>query len=216
MKTFTEAAMDAIERGDAVVAGAAFIGCDPPVRVWSGEGTLPIEGENFSGIGNRALAQVSGGSIGGAAQNLTLTLSGIDPEVLDDLDADELQGAPVAVWRLIFDSSGTQLLDAQVYARGRVDAVTTDETVGDVAAIMVAVEGAARGLGRRGSRWRSDADQRLIDPLDGGFRKISYAGEITLYWAGQRPATAGQALPGASGPGGGIGSGRGYKTVNSV
>lgn len=207
MKTFTAAAMDAIERGDAVVARACYIGCDPPVRVWSGEGTLPIDGEDFLGIGNRALAQVSGGAIGGAAQNLTLTLSGIDPEIIDDLDADELQDAAVAVWRLIFDNSGTVLLDAQVYERGRVDAVTTDETVGDVSAILVAVEGAARGLGRRGARMRTDADQRLIDPLDGGYRKVSYAGEITLYWGGQRPATAAQAIPGA-GAGGGF-SGRG-------
>lgn len=199
MKTFTTAAMAAIEKGEAVVAGAAAILCDPPVRVWSGDGTLEIEGLAFDGIGDRALAQVSAAALGGAAQALTLSLSGIDPEVLELLDAEELAGAPVVVWRLIFDSSGTMPLDAQVFARGRVDAVSTDETVGGEAAIVVSVEGAARGLGRRGGRMRSDADQRLIDPTDGGFSRVSYAGEVTLYWGGQRPATAGQALPGAAG-----------------
>jgi hypothetical protein len=196
MKTFTAAAKAAIERGDAVVAGACFIGTDPPVRLWSGEGRLPLEDGTYDGIGNRALAQISGAAIGSAAAGITLTLSGIDPVVLDDLDADEVRDAPVVLRRLIFDSSGTQLLDAHVFDRGRADMLATDEEVGGEAAIIVTVEGAARGLGRRGGRMRTDADQRLIDPADGGFRKVSYAGEITLYWGGQKPTSASIAIGG--------------------
>jgi len=197
MKTFTDAAMAAIERGDAIVAGACYIGAETPVCLWSGEGTLPLEDGSYLGIGNRALAQISGAAVGSAAAGINLTLSGIDPDVLDDFDEDEIRDAPVALRRLIFDSSGTQLLDAHVFDRGRVDQVASDETIGGEAAINVSVEGAARGLGRRGGRMRTDADQRLIDPADGGMRKVSFAGSITLYWGGVRPNTATNALPGA-------------------
>lgn len=198
MRTFTDAAMAAIERGDAIVAGATEIVCDPPIRLWSGEGTLPLAGSQYLGIGDRALAQVTGGAIGGASQGVTLSLSGVDPDVIDVLDADEVAGAPVATRRLIFDSSGTILLDEHVFDRGRIDTVSTEETIGGQATIAVNVEGAARGLGRRGGRMRTDADQRLIDGTDGGFSRVSFAGSRTLYWGGQKPATAGAALGGMS------------------
>lgn len=197
MKSIAPAALDALEAGTAIVGGSIEIGTDPPVRVWSGHGTLTIDGEDYVGIGDRALAQVTGAAIGGAAQGLTLSLSGVDPDVIPLLDADELRGASCVIRRLIADSSGTVLLDAPIFSRGRIDAAPTEETIGGEATIAVAVEGAARGLGRRGGRMRTDADRRLIKPSDGGMKRVSYAGEVVLYWGGQRPSTAASAIPGA-------------------
>ena len=68
------------------------------------------------------------------------------------------------------------------------------EASGGTASITLEVESPGRGLGRRTGRIRSDADQRLIDPSDGGLSRVSYAGEKQLYWGGRRPAKAGQAL----------------------
>ena len=92
-----------------------------------------------------------------------------------------------------------------MFTRGRVDTLMTEETVGAEARITVSVENAARGLGRRGSRMRTDADQRLIDPNDGAFKSISYAGQKTLYWGGKKPSTARDAVGG--GLSGGFGTG---------
>ncbi|MES3152950.1 hypothetical protein [Sphingomonas faeni] len=195
MKSFTDLAMAAIGRGDVIVGGATEILCDPPVRLWNGEGTIVLGGQSYLGIGDRALAQVSSSAVGGAAQGMSMSMSGVDPDVIPLLDAADLRGASVASRRLVFDSSGTILLDEHVFDRGRIDAVETDETIGEAAVIGIAVEGAARGLGRRGGRMRTDSDQRLIDPTDGGFRRVSYAGAKTLYWGGQRPATGASALP---------------------
>jgi hypothetical protein len=143
--------------------------------------------------------QVAGGALGDAAQNITLTLSGIDPETAALLDATGLGSAPAVLWRLIFDQAGITLLDAQVWQRGRLDTILREEEIGAAAAIRAQIESPAKGLGRRGARMRSDADQRLIDPADGFFKNVSYAGEKTLYWGGRRPARAGSALPGAGG-----------------
>lgn len=199
MKTLSPAALAALENGTAIVSGALAIECSPPVRVWGGWHPLILGGQTFDPIGDRGIAQVMGGALGDAAQNITLTLSGLDPEVAALLDATGLGGAPAVLWRLIFSSDGNTALDADVWARGRLDTISREEEIGGTAKIVAELETAAKGLGRRGARMRSDADQRLIDPNDGFFRNVSYAAEKTLYWNGRRPARAGSALPGVGG-----------------
>lgn len=199
MKTLSPAALAALEAGNAIVSGALEIACDPVLRVWGGWGPITFDGRTFEPIGDRGLAQVLGGALGSGAQNITLALSGIEPATLELLDATDISSAPAVLWRLIFDQTGNTLLDFEVWARGRLDTLETDEEIGGIAAIRAELETAAKGLGRRGARMRSDADQRLIDPSDGFFKNVSFAGEKTLYWGGRRPARAGSALPGAGG-----------------
>lgn len=203
MKTLAPAALAALERGDAIVSGAVEVACDPVLRVWGGWHRITFDGRTFEPIGDRGLAQVAGGALGDAAQNITLTLSGIEAAALELLDAEGIAAAPAVLWRLIFDQSGNTLLDFDVWARGRLDTILTDEQIGAEAAIKAELETAAKGLGRRGARMRSDADQRLIDPTDGFFKNVSFAGEKTLYWGGRRPARAGSVLPGTDSGGGG-------------
>jgi hypothetical protein len=188
MKQLGEEAIAALARGDAVVGGAIAIMCDPPVRVFSGWGELLINGAPFEGIGDRALGQVSSGAIGGAAQNLTISLSGIDPAVLELIDADEVRHAPAGVWRLIWAADAKSLLGAYVFKRCRVDQLVSEEEVGGEAVLRTMLETSARGLGLRGGRMRSDADQRLVKANDGFFRNLSYAGEKMLYLGGRRRA----------------------------
>lgn len=200
MKTINDAAMAAIERGEANVHGAVTIFSDTPIRVWTGYWVLSVPsmdgGANFRPIGPHGSAQQTAGALGGTAQGLTLVLSGIEPEVLDVLDSDEVRKASCVVRRLIFAGDGITFLDHQVFDRGRVDQVITVDTVGGEAAIKVMLEGAARGLGRRGGRMRSDADQRLVDDTDGYFKNTAYAGEKMLYWGGPVPTRAASALGG--------------------
>lgn len=205
MKTLAPAALAALEAGTAIVSGAVEIGCTPIVRVWGGWHELTFDGRTFLPIGDRGLAQVAGGALGDAAQNITLILSGIDAETAALLDATGLQSAPAVLWRLIFSGDGNTLLDADVWARGRLDTIEREEEIGGTAKITAQLETAAKGLGRRGARMRSDADQRLLDANDGFFKNVSFAGEKTLYWGGRRPARAGSALPGVGGGGNGGG-----------
>ena len=213
MKTFTDAAMKEIAAGTAIVSGAVEILGDVPIRLWGGYGPLTFANLTFDPIGDRGIAQVSGGALGGAAQAVTLRLSGIDPEALALLDADEVKRAPGTLWRLIFSGDGQRLLDWHVYTRGRLDPLAVKDVIGGEATISTSIESAARGLGRKGGRMRTDADQRLIRPDDGFFRNVSFAGERNLYWGGQKPATVTEAIggmPAGSGAGSGGGSsGRG-------
>lgn len=195
MKSFSDAAMAEIVKGRAVTAGAVEILCTPPVHVWSGNGVVSFGGEDYVGLGGRGLVRMVGGAVGDVAEKFTLILSGIDPAALELLDAADLKNATVTVHQLIYDSSGTQLLDYHVFRRGRVDRVSTEDVPGGEAKIVLDVEGLSRGLKRRGGRMRSDADQRLIDASDGGMKRVSYAPQKQLNWGGKPPSSAGQALP---------------------
>jgi hypothetical protein len=176
-----------------VERGAYVAGQGDPIRLWGGYGDADLPSDEgtstYHGIGDRSLGQQISAAIGGSAQNLTLTLSGIEPAALALLDPSEVKGASAVVRILFFDSAGKTLLGAYVYTRGRVDELRTSEVVGGPASIQLAIEGAARGLGRKGARLRSDADQRLVSSTDGFYRVVSAAPKKTLDWGGKKPST---------------------------
>lgn len=209
MKTFSADALAALQTGNAIVSGAVRFGTATPLRLWGGHGEVTLDSEVYTGLGARGLVTVSGGSLGGHEQGPELSLSGVDPDALPSLGLASLRGVPVIIWRLIFDGAGAELLQSSVFLRGRVDRATTEETPGGDAVIRIGVEGAARGLGRRSERMRSDADQRLISATDGGLRRVAYAGEKAIYWGGQKPLRVGAAFGGGGrGPGEGLRRGK--------
>lgn len=198
MKLVDAAVQAAWDRGESLEAGAVAIACDPPLRVWGGYGTLWLDGEAFVGLGDRALVRVTGGALGGAAEGAEVLLSPADPLVQPLVDAADVWRAPVVIWRLTFDGPGTTLLGASVHQRGRVDGLD-DEVIDGRAVLRVRVQGAAKGLGLSLGRMRTDADQRLIDGLDGGFKHIAAFAEKTLQWGGRKPQRARAAIPNVTG-----------------
>lgn len=197
MKTIAPAAMAAIQAGEAIVTGAMDIapaGGGAINRLWGGHGVFTFGGNDYLPLGDRSFAQQTQGAIGSIAQGTTFTLSGVESAALALLDAAEVKGATVTIYRLIFASDAKTLLDAHLFDRGRGDALDVVRTPGGGAAIRFAVESAARSLGRSGARMRSDPDQRLINPADGYFRNTAYAGEKELYWGGKKPSRAASAV----------------------
>lgn len=201
MKIFTPEWKAALAAGQVVSHGAIRLEtAEGPVRVWSGYGTLGIDGEDYLGIGERGLVRETGGQIGGAAGSYVLELSGVGYGELD-FDPLLIRGAPVQIWRLGFNVTGQVLLDATRYERGRVDTFTREEEVGGLSTLKIGVKGAAAAAGRALARMRSDADQRLVEGDDNAFRKIAVAPIVDLYWGGYLPERGGSALGGSSFPG---------------
>ncbi|MDR7232299.1 hypothetical protein J2X45_003405 [Caulobacter sp. BE264] len=208
MKLLSSEAQAAIEAGTAVSSGAVLIGTTPtPVQVWGGYGELTFGSPayTFQGVGDHGLIRASGGQLGGAAQGVTLELSGVEPALLALLDQAAIAQAPVIIWRLLFDATGRTLLDYPVFTRGRLDKVVETSTVGGASTLTASVEGAAKALGRNRARTRSDADQRLEEPDDAGFSATAYAGSKVLYLGGKIPANASS---GGAYVGGGVGGGK--------
>ncbi len=196
MKSISSAAIAAMQNGDAISVGAVRVGTTTPVCIWGGYGSISLPSgaggasESYDGIGDRGLVQVVGSAVGSSEQNITLTLSGVEPDVLALWDAASLQGAICQIWLLTFDGAGQTMLDAQIFAAGRLDTMPISDIIGSTSTITASVETAARGLGRSGQRMRTDADQRLISSGDNGFQAVSFAGNKTLYWGGTLPTSA--------------------------
>lgn len=200
MKSFSTEALAALVSGDNMVSGAVQIGAEPnALRFWGGFGTLAFDGMAFIGVGDRGLVSASAGALGGQEAGAELRLSGVDPDVVAGLDVRSLRGKPAVLWRLIFNGAGSTLLHAGVFLRGRIDRAPIEETPGGSSTIVIGIEGAARGLGRRSERMRTDADQRLISATDSAFKRIAYAGEKAIYWGGKPPARSGAAFNGRFG-----------------
>ena len=213
MKTFSTAAQTALAAGAVMTAGAVRIAISPLFAVWGGDGALTLSGESYTGVGHHGLITVTGSRLGGAEDGIELRLSGVDPDLAGLVAATDVRGAPVWIWRLLFDLSGTSLLDATIFEMGRLDRLTTEETPGGTATIVAAVETAARGLGRRTGRMTADADQRMVLSTDGALSRVTQAGELTLAWGGKPPARVTQTLPGLGGLlGGGLVGGVGGLT----
>lgn len=199
MKTYSTDAQAALDDGTAVAHGAVELMISPtPWRVWGGYGPLVLAGETFTGIGDRGLVSLAAGQLGSAEQGATLSLSGVDPDVLALVDTLSVRGAAAVLWELLYDASGATLLAANVVLRGRCDRMPIEDEIGGTSVITLNIEGAARGLGRRSARMRTDPDQRLIDGNDGGLKKVAYAGDITLNLGGKPPQRAGAVLPNTS------------------
>lgn len=194
MRTISSPAQAALVSGDVIEAGAFAVMTASPAGFWGGDGDLVIDGVTHIGLGDRFMLLETGGALGGEEQGAEVILSGVDPDVEALRVLSGLRGAPVICRRLIFNGTGSELLEAEVRIRGRVDQLPGDETPAGESTLRLKIEGAARGAGRRGGRMRTDADQRLINGVDGGFRRISHAGEVTLYWGGKPPERAGSAM----------------------
>lgn len=203
MKVMSPEALEALATGRAVVSGAVEFQTPTPFRRWGGFTEIDIDGETYLPLGGQGIVRASAGSIGSAAQGMTLELSGIPQGDVAQINTAQLRSVAVTCRRLIFDQHGQTPLDQSVHARGRVDTVTRNEAGGGESKITVTVDGSVRGLGRRSGRMRTDADQRLILATDGGRKHISYAGDRTLYWGGRPPQRAGTAIPNAGGDTGG-------------
>ena len=194
MKTIDATALAALTAGTAIVTGAVSFATSPAAYVWGGFGNITIGGDTYVGIGDAGTVVPVSFEVGGVESGVNLRLAGITDEVLALLAAEDLRGVAVVIRRLIFDQTGTTLHDSSVYFRGRCDNVSLQDTTGGESVATFDIEGSARGLNRSGARFASDNDQKLISATDNSFEAIATSPTKTLYWMGEPPRRAGQAV----------------------
>jgi hypothetical protein len=100
-----------------------------PIRVWGGYGVTRSAATTYLPLGDRGWRSRPRRDRRRRPGH-DADLSGVEPAALALLDPDEVKGASVVVYRLIFASDGKTLLDAHVFDRGRGDTLDTVETIG--------------------------------------------------------------------------------------
>jgi hypothetical protein len=113
------------------------------------------------------------------AEGATITLSGIDPALLNDCLNDIKLGAPVTLWLGLF-SDGAVIATYPLYV-GTVDRPTIP--IGpDMISITLALENRMANLQRPSNRRYTASDQMYYFPTDSGFSWVETLNDIALVW----------------------------------
>ena len=197
MKSISGSAITALTSGECIVSGAVKFATTPtPAFMWGGYGDLTIGGDVYTGIGDAGTVTPISFETGGTESGVQLGLNGVDAGVNTLITAQNLRGISVTIRRLIFDTTGTSILDSSVFFLGRVDRVQMKETIGGSASVLLDIEGSARGLNRSGARIANLYDQKLLEATDLSFERMATAPTATLYWMGKAPERASQSVNG--------------------
>jgi hypothetical protein len=154
---------------------------DQTIYAHTSIGTITFEGQAWLGVGT--LGEISSVSEGGEvdAQGISIKLSGIDPNLLNEAINELNSGGIAQVFLGFLDLNGALVADPIPLFVGLMDAPEIDIDT-DTATIAIAVENRLSDLNRaRGGRY-TDQDQRQRYPNDGSFQWVSYLQDQHFNW----------------------------------
>ena len=149
-------------------------------HIWSGVGSLVYGGTTYLGVGSLGqLGDVNEGTEV-KADGSSITLSGIDPTLLNDSLLDIQLGAPVTVWFGVFQD-GALLGDPYPLFVGTVDQPQIPISP-DTIAITLKLENRMTNLQRASNRRYTAGDQNYYYSDDSGFNWVETLNDIALVW----------------------------------
>jgi hypothetical protein len=149
--------------------------------VWTGVGNLVWSGQTFVGVGSVAkIGTIQEGSVV-YAYGTTVTLSGIDPDLLGECLTDMEPGAQATLWFGVLSSAGTIIGSPYQVFSGSMDQPTVSVGV-DTISITLALETKMLDLSRASNRRYTSADQRLYFPTDSAFGWVEPLNDMADVW----------------------------------
>jgi hypothetical protein len=163
----------AIESGRVLVAILCRIELDSGnVCVWSGRGDFIYGGETYSGVGNFGNVSSMDDAKGSVINGITLTLSGIPPEMISLAIGEHYRGRNVRIWIVFFGTDGTTVLSDPIQRfAGRADIAKLNDGP-DTAAISITVESRLVDIQRARERRFTHEDQQQRFPGDYFFEYV--------------------------------------------
>jgi len=149
--------------------------------MWSGVGPLVYSGNTYLGIGSLGQMGPISEGVEVKAEGTSLTLSGIDPALLNDCLTDIKVGAPAKIWFTALNVANHIIGTPYLLFSGQVDkpSITTGvETI----SISLALETRMFNLQRATQRRYTSADQRVLYPDDTGFNSVESLSDVALRW----------------------------------
>ncbi len=181
MRNLSAAALAVIESGDIRPLDLVKIEYDDAtVAVHSGVGTLVYDGVSFLGVGQYGgISSVSEDNELQAA-NVTLALSGVDPNLISQALGTDWQGRLCTIYRAFLDSSYAVIIDPIVIFKGRLD--QQNITMGSTARIDVVVENLTSDWQRSRVARFNNAEQQRRFAGDKGLQFVEQATDKPIYW----------------------------------
>ena len=152
------------------------------LRLWTGNGTLDWNGEEWTGAGGHIAAidlptetaevKASGGSI---------TFAALDPAILALSDTEPYQGRPIQVYFGARDANGAVVVDPDLAYEGTMDSMA-EQDEGETATITLSIESRSAANERAASRRWTPEDQATLYPGDKGFDFVASLQDKDYIW----------------------------------
>lgn len=152
-----------------------------PAYVWSGLGTLNLNGNAYTGVGSLGQIGVIEETSEVRACGTSVTLSGIDPTLRQDCLTDIQIGAPVTLYMATLDPVSKSITASYPIFAGTVDK-PAHRTTPDSLTIALALESKLYNLQRPTCRRYTAADQRLYYADDIAFNWVEQLNDAAFIW----------------------------------
>jgi len=154
---------------------------DGILRLWTGYGSITIDGETFSPGGD--ILSVSSISENGEVQanGVTISLSGLSASLVASALTTAYQGRDCNVYVGVLNDSGAVISDPIKIFAGKMDVLTVEDN-GDTAQISVTAESKLIDLERSRQRRYTSEDQKIDYPNDKGLDFIAGLQDKTVVW----------------------------------
>jgi len=158
-----------------------------PVYVWTGIYSIVWNGHTWVGVG--ALGSISTIEEGSTveAKGITVSLSGIQADLLTDILQEFQVGLPAIVYLGFFDDTLTLIPDPIISWAGRTDQPTIDVD-GSTATISINCENQLVEMNVAVDRRYTNEDQQLDFPGDRGMEFVNSIQDARIFW-GSAPSS---------------------------
>ncbi len=152
------------------------------VRFWSGIGVLLWNGVNWYGAGELIALGPAQETAEMKAVGVSITLSGIPPDLLGMVFLELRQGQRVNVYIAALDTQTQVMIGTPcIYFSGRVDVAQIDDAA-DTASITLQVENRFVDFEKQRSLFYTPATQALFYPGDTGFAQVAALQDQKIFW----------------------------------
>jgi hypothetical protein len=174
-----QAAVDAGEVKPAFLYEGDFEG--GTLRLWTGEGSLTMSGQVWTGAGHLLGVSAIGESLDVRADGLQLTLSGMPSSLISTVLASARYGKPGKLYLACMTNSGTVITDPYLTFSGKFDQPEINDS-GETCMISVRYENSLVDLQRVRVRHYTHEDQVFEYPGDLGFEYVATLQDKQITW----------------------------------
>ena len=164
-----------------VVVFAELVFVNGPLRFWSGVGPIDWDGKTWLGTGRLGGISPMEETANGKVPGITLSLSGMPPEVLAAVANEARPRNPVKVWIGFLDANGQVVADPHRRYDGWMDVPSTEEG-GESGTVSITVEHELQALDRAAGRRVTDEDQRADFPGDRSHEFVAGLQDKEITW----------------------------------
>ncbi|MBL6853710.1 MAG: hypothetical protein ISS15_05325 [Alphaproteobacteria bacterium] len=188
MRTLSSATQTALAAGLLVVRALVNVYVDEGLfGFWNDLGTVSIGGVTYYGTGKLGEISKVDGVTNLSIPNFTVTLNGLDTDVLNDFFTYTWHQRPIQVLLALLDASRNLVDTPVVMASGRMDKAAIRGGGKQQSSLQLSCEDVSRRLSWVNPAVRSDADQRQRLSTDTFFSQVATTIEQQMYWGVKQP-----------------------------